>query len=206
MPSAKQLRTVLIIMWSILGVYLIIKLLGGNWFEIVCKNERFINVCEFLDNNFIPRYLISLTTSLILYSFLYLAILRQWIFTNIQFIIFIIYIPIQCLIKNIFMTNTVVSLLLSIISGFIIPIILYKITGNKITWKFILLQVLLSNLFNLVFQLISALVKNLGIKILDSNMLIDLIYIIDVFIMIALYYLYCNKLHHERSIKNGNFI
>lgn len=197
MPSAKQLRTVLIIMWSILGVYLIIKLLGGNWFEIVCKNERFISVCEFLDKNFVPRYLVSLTTSLILYGFLYLAILRQWKFTKIQFIIFIIYIPIQCLIKNIFMTSTVVSLIVSFVTGFIIPIILYKINGNKITWKFLLLNVLLSNVFDLGFQVISALVKNLGVKTIDDNTLISLIFIIDVFIMETLYYLYCNKIKIE---------
>ena len=199
MPSAKQLRTVLIIMWSILGIYLIIKLMGGNWFEIVCKNERFISVCEFLDNNFVPRYLVSLATSLILYSFLYLAILRQWKFTKTQFIIFIIYITIQCLIKNIFMTNTVVSLLVSFITGFIVPIILYKINGNKITWRFLLLNVLLSNVFDLGFQIISAIVKNLGVKILDTSLLIDLIFGIDVFIMVSIYYLYCNKLHQERS-------
>jgi len=198
-PSAKILRNILIIMWSCLAVYLVIKLLGGNWFEIACQNERFISVCEFLDNNFVPRYLVSLITSLILYSFLYLAILRQWKFTKIQFIIFIIYIPIQCLIKNIFMTNSIISFALSVISGFVMPIILYKINGNKITWKFLLLNVLLSNAFNFTFQLISMLVKNLGVKMLDESSLITLIYGIDVFIMIGLYYLYCNKIKIERS-------
>ena len=199
MPSAKQLRTVLIIMWSILGIYLIIKILGGNWFEIVCKNERFISACEYVDSHFIMKVIITFITSTILYSFLYLAMLRQWRFTKKQFIIFLPYMIIQGLVKNIFINNTIINLLISVISGFIFPMILFIIEGNKLTWKFMLLNVLLSNIFNLAFQIISALVKNLGIKLLDDNTLISLIYIIDVFIMMALYYLYCNKLQKERS-------
>ena len=121
MPSAKQLRTVLIIMWSILGVYLIIKLLGGNWFEIACQNERFIKFCDWLDNNFIPRYFIGLIASLLIYSLLILAMLRQWKFTKKQFIYFIIWIPIQSLVKTIFMDNMVISFSFSFITGFLFP-------------------------------------------------------------------------------------
>lgn len=199
MPSAKQLRTVLIIMWSILGVYLIIKLLGGNWFEIVCKNERFISVCEFLDKNFVPRYFLATIVSLILHWFLYLAILRQWTFTKKQFIAYIIFVPLQNLVKTIFMNITWISLLITIIDELLFPCLLYVIEKNKITWKFLLLNVLLTAVFDLAFQVISALVKNLGVKILDSNMVIDLIFSIDVFIMEALYYFYCNKIKMERN-------
>lgn len=200
-PSAKILRNILIIMWSCLAVYLVIKLLGGNWFEIACQNERFIKVCDYLDNHFLPRYLVSTITSLILYTFLYLAILRQWKFTKNQFIIFIIYVPCQCLIKNFFMSNAVISFVLSFISGFIFPSILYVFNKNKITWKFILLNLLLSNVFNFVFQLISLLIKNIGLKMLDQSLLIGLIFEIDVFIMMTLYYLYVNKLHQEKISK-----
>ena len=77
MPSAKQIRTVLIILWSTLVVYLIIKLLGGNWFEIVCENERFISVCEYMDNHFVAKVIITFITSTILYSFLYLTEVLQ---------------------------------------------------------------------------------------------------------------------------------
>lgn len=199
MPSAKQLRTVLIIMWSILGVYLIIKLLGGNWFEIVCKNERFISVCEFVDNHFIMKVIITFITSTILYSFLYLAILRQWMFTKKQLLFFLPYMVIQGIIKNLFITNNVISLIISFITGFIFPIVLYIVEGNKITWKFLLLNLLLSNIFDLLFQVISSIIKSLGVKIIDENTMISLIFIIDVFIMEALYYLYCNKIKMERN-------
>lgn len=202
-PSAKILRNILIIMWSCLVVYLIIKLLGGNWFEIACHNERFINLCNYLDNNFIPRYISTVISSLILYAFLYLAIIMQWAFTKKQFIMFVCYIVIQSLIKNIFMDNTVISFIISFISCFIFPIILYLVNGNKITWRFILLNLTLGNVLCFVFQLISLLIRNIGIKMLDDNLLVAFIFSIDVFIMLILYYLYANKFHQERLLKKG---
>ena len=186
-------------MWSILGIYLIIKLLGGNWFEIVCKNERFISVCEYVDSHFIMKVIITFITSTILYSFLYLAMLRQWMFTKKQLLFFLPYMVAQGIIKNLFITNNVISLIISFITGFIVPIILYRINGNKITWRFLLLNLLLSNIFDLLFQVISSIIKNLGVKIIDENTMISLIFIIDVFIMEAIYYLYCNKIKMERS-------
>lgn len=197
-PSAKQLRTVLIIMWSILGVYLIIKLLGGNWFEIACSNERFISICEYLDNNFVPRYLIATLSNFIILSLIYLSILRQWKFTKKQFIYFIIWVPFQSLIKTIYMSNTFISFSISFVSGFLFPILLYLIEHNKLTWKFILLNLLLTNILDFSFQLISLLVKNIGVKLVDEYLLVGLIFEIDVFIMETLYYLYINKFHQEK--------
>lgn len=198
-PSARVLRNVLIIMWSCLVVYLIIKLLGGNWFEIACQNERFINLCNYVDNNFIPRYFVSLFTSLILYAFLYLAILRQWAFTKIQFIMYAVYIPVQCLIKNFFMDNLIVNLFFLLLSDFLFPVVLYLTTKNKITWKFIIFNLLISVGVVYAMQFISLFIKNIGVKMLDDNSLITIIYGIDVFLMEIIYYLYANKLHQERS-------
>lgn len=199
MPSAKQLRTVLIIMWSILGIYLIIKLMGENWFEIVCKNERFISVCEYLDNHFFVKYLIGTLTSFIVYTLLILSMLRQWFFTNKQLIPFLVWIPIQCLVKTIYEGNAIISFSFSFITGFIFPCILYYVEHNKVTCKFLLLNILLTNVFDITFQLFSLLIKNISIKIIDENTLISLIFILDVYIMEALYYLYVNKLHQEKQ-------
>ena len=154
-----------------------------------------------MDNHFWAKYLISVLSNFILLTLIYLAILRQWIFTKVQFILFVIYVPIQSLFKTIFMSNTIINLSISVLSGLVFPCILYVINKNKITWKFLLLNVLLTNAFDFCFQLISLVIKNLSIKILDDKLLIDLIFTIDVFIMEALYYLYVNKLHQEKINK-----
>lgn len=170
-PSAKVLRNILIIMWSCLAVYLIIKLLGGNWFEIACQNERFIKVCDYMDNHFWAMCLITTITSYILFTFLYLAMFRQWTFTKFQLICFLLYVPSQYIIKNIFIDNTIINLLISFISSFVFPVVLYTVsTKNKITWKFILVNVLLSIAFDFSFQFISLLIKNMSVKLIDNNL------------------------------------
>lgn len=40
----------IIVSWIILVIFLIIKLLGGNWFELGSDNENFIAFCNFVDN------------------------------------------------------------------------------------------------------------------------------------------------------------
>lgn len=199
-PSSKILRNILIIMWSALVVYLIIKLLGGNWFEIICTNQRFINICQYIDTHFFIRYIVSLITTFIVCTLLYLSMLQQWVFMKNQLIVFLIWIPIQTFVKNIFMDNTIISFSLSFVTGIIVPCILYVMREHKLKFKFVLLHVLLTNVFDIAFQLISLLIKNIGVKIIDDSTLVTLIFMIDVFIMETLYYLYTNKIHQERRI------
>ena len=60
-----MLKRAIISCWVILVVCFIIKLFGGNFFAIVCNDEKFIKVCEFINNSvikYIIYYLLFLFT------------------------------------------------------------------------------------------------------------------------------------------------
>jgi len=78
--------------------------------------------------------------------------------------------------------------LFDILIMFVLPFILLE---KK--WKSVLL-IIIGNIFLLLFQLISMFVKNLEIVFVDTHtFLIGIIYSIDIYIMVFLYYLYRNK-------------
>lgn len=189
-PSPKAMRRIILIMWAGLVIYLIIKLLGGNWFEIVCDNQSFINVCNYIDNHLVIKIILCCITSFVSLSLLYLAMLQQIFFKKWQLILLLIVIPIEVSLKLI-INNDVVSLLIDVFMLIGMPLIL---NHNNLTKRFIFGFLILGNIFNLAFQLISLLIKNLAVTILDDNTLVSLIFMIDVYIMLGLYYLYSNIL------------
>ena len=61
-------------------------------------------------------------------------------------------------------------------------------------------QILVAFLLNFLFQLISLLVKNLSIGLVDESIFVVLIYGIDVYIMCFLYYLYRNFIKEQNTM------
>ena len=51
-------KTLITACWIVLLCCFVVKLLGGNWFEIACTNEKFIAFCNMF-NNGIVYYLIN---------------------------------------------------------------------------------------------------------------------------------------------------
>ena len=87
-----------------------------------------------------------------------------------------------------------VALFTDIIGMFLIPMLYRK---DKI-WKRFLICLFGFILFN-VFQIFSMIIKNLGISIIDYGCLISVIFSIDYFIMLILYYLYVNILNKKEG-------
>ena len=50
-------KRAIITCWILLAVCLVVKLLGGNYFAIICEEENFVKFCTFCDTSFI-RYII----------------------------------------------------------------------------------------------------------------------------------------------------
>lgn len=64
------------------------------------------------------------------------------------------------------------------------------------------INVLIGNALLFLFQLISMVTKNIGVTILGESVLEGVIFSIDTFIMIFLYWCYANEIRNERN-KNG---
>ena len=75
--TAKYLQRVITVSWIALIVCFIIKLFGGNLFEIVCTNENFIKVCKYADTHLWAYYSIGAVYCFISLYFFILAILQR---------------------------------------------------------------------------------------------------------------------------------
>lgn len=184
------LRRAIIICWLLLFVCFTLKIFGGNYFEIVVKEPRFVEFCQYLDNNIFLYGLIGLISAFISYSLYYLAILRQIWFSKRQFTVFIITVIVFCIARIILMEFNFnnFAFIIDIIQYFIVPFALkYNINKRNI------LRVIIAFSRNLGFQLIAVITKNIGIKLTTDNPLVAIIYMIDLYIMLGLYYLYSNN-------------
>lgn len=191
LDKVKYLKRVIIVAWVTLIVCFLIKIFGGNFFVIVCENERFIKVCEFADNNPWVRCIIGFLHSFVsLYCFI-LAICGRTKLEHKELIILALSLlfitPIKVLFPNI-------GAILDIWTAIILP--LWFNWRNKRRWVFIPV----ANILIIVFQLISMFVKDLTLSIIVNNgILISLMFSIDVNIMLVLYCAYSALLNKQRK-------
>ena len=181
--KARLLRRVIIISWISLALCFVIKIFGGNFFEIMCNNPKYKALCEYADSHFWCKYFIVVISSIISISLYLLAIIKQYKFTILQGLIVLITILISCFIK---LHNNTIGLICDLWIMFILPFIFLKFK-----WKSFL-SIFVAFILNLVFQLVSLLTKNISIGFVDDSMFIGLIYMIDLYLMCLLYYLYRN--------------
>lgn len=198
--KARLLRRVIIISWISLGICFLVKIFGGNFFEIMCGNPIYKQVCDYADTHFWLKYFIGVSSSLFCQSFYSLAILQKYKFTKSQCIITLVSILISCFLKYF---NEIIGGIFDIWIFFVLPMIFLQKEFKKKWW-----QVPIAYLITFSFQLLSLLVRNLGIVNIGETYFIGLIYSIDVYIMCVLYYLYRNyqKEKKEMGILWGIFM
>lgn len=197
--TPEAIKRIINIQWLFLIIYVIIKFLGGNYFEIVCENESFVNACQFIDNHLWLKIITCCISSYIMIGFLYLSIIRQAKFNTKQLILFLILIPVETILK--LTTNDIISVICDFVVCFVTPIILMPLNKNEIDIKWFIFYYLLGNVLNILFQLASAFIKDLILKIMDESTLITLIFGFDVFIMLSLYYSYVLLIEKRKEMK-----
>lgn len=182
----KILKRMIILCWIVLTVCFGIKLLGGNFFSIVISNEIYQAICSYVDRHMWIRILIGSISTTLLNALFLLAVNRKLNFTKLEWLLVAISSITIAVIKQF---NSYVGLLCDVYQMFILPFII----KSECTIKYKIWYVILGNVLVLVFQIISALIKNIGIIVItDQSFLTASIWIIDVYIMCTLYYLYAN--------------
>lgn len=164
--------------WLILIIYFIVKLLGGNYFNAICENQKFIDFCNWLDNSWM-----KFVVSTIVYCFgnytIYLAITKQRYFKD--YWVILILLP-ASIVKYYF---GAIGMIFDLLSLIIIPLIKSK---GKLWLRIIVAQILI-----ILFQFISLITKNISGYMPNESMLVSSILTIDYYVMIILYYLYSNN-------------
>jgi hypothetical protein len=190
--KARLLRRVIIISWASLAICFVIKIFGGNFFEIMCENPNYKALCEYADTHFWCKYLICFVSSIFCHSLYILSILQKYKFSLKEFLFTFISIIISCFLK---LTNQHIGVIFDLWIAFGLPFVLLGKSFSKKWW-----HVIIASLLTFVFQFISLLVKNLSIGIIDESTFVSLIYGIDVYIMCFLYYLYRNYVKEQNKM------
>ena len=194
LDKERYLKRVIIVCWIALGICFGIKLFGGNLFEIMCNNENFIKVCDYVDNHYWADLLLYSSYHFVLMYFFILSILGKWKYTKPQLIVLIATAILSIVIKNI---SATIGILFDIWQVIIMPIIFTWNNKKRIMYVF------LGNVLLVVFQLLSMYAKDIEtILVTDGGALVSIIFSIDVLIMDILYYIYSNIIL-EKGVKNG---
>lgn len=182
------LKRAIILCWVLLGICFVVKIFGGNFFNIVCNNEKFIKVCEYIDNSWL-YYLLGFISYNLTNYFLFKCTDTKNKQNKLIKIISIIILQLYWVFKILFDLKIVQ-----------ISFVVYSILDVSILYICLLLyskqplRSLISMGIMLLFSLVSALIKNISIiKVFTDNLVITFIFMIDYYIMFTLYYLYIKK-------------
>lgn len=181
--KVKLLQRLIIASWLLLAICFIIKICGANIFEIACNNINFINVCNYIDTHIWVKYILGCLSSYCSVSLFILATIRQYKFKVWQRIVVIVTIICGVAIK---LWNSYIGLSIDFIQLFILPMVFLG-KPNKLWFR-----IIVGNVLNILFQIISMAIKDINLAIFDDNTFISLILSIDLYIMLFLYYLYSN--------------
>lgn len=184
----KAIKRTIILCWIMLIVCCIIKLIGGNWFEIICDNEHFAYVCKYIDEHIILNCVIGLVLYVFVGYFIFVTMALLEKPTKRQRIFIII---LLCIVWAFNFISDEIKFYIEI-GVFIIfpPIINMLDKQNRKSLKYTWFMGIVGCILNIAFQMISLFIKNIGIKIIDDSFLITIIFSIDYYIMVILFYLY----------------
>ena len=189
LDKERYLKRVIIVCWIALAICFGIKLFGGNLFEIMCENENFIKVCEYADNHLWAYFLINGIYCYVCMYFHTLAMIGRWKYTKPQICILSTTIVLGLFIKSI---HPIISFVYDLWQGVFMPFV-FSLSNKKR-----IIHIVLGNIMLIVFQLASLFVKNIGVEIITNNgTLVTVIFGIDVFLMVLLYYLYSNIIKNK---------
>lgn len=197
----KAIKRAIILCWIMLIVCFIIKLFGGNWFEIICNNEHFIRIGKYIDEHLILKYCIAFPFYIVPAYFV-LSTCCLLVKPNWKQVLAIL-----CLSTSVWFTQFIsqeVKTICEIAMFVVIPYIMILLSNDRSNWKEQIKRTwyggILACTLYITFQVLSFVTRNIGIVIVDDNILITIILMIDYYIMIALYCLYVRlKLKKEKE-------
>lgn len=188
----KITRITILICWISLFIFWAIKLFCGNFFEIVVQNENFVAFSEKVETTWL-KYLVSFFTIAIAKYLTFGAICQKFVFKGKQLLFVIFGIVSIWAISNFMPLGKLqfpswYGYLIFILAG-----IIYQ-KGWRKTFGFIAI------FFELIFAIVSMMVRNLPIEIM-SNYFVAIIFSIDLYLMVGIYYLYSNLVKMKKEIK-----
>lgn len=187
-------RRMVIMMWALLGVCLLIKLLGGNWFEPSTDNQRFIAFCNYMDTHLWAEIVVVFPMFCVSNALTILAMAQRFWFTRTQLIVCAVGFAGAFALQYLGLVGNICG---SVVVSIALPMFVIG-KPSKRYWN-----ILIGNALIITFQCISSLTKNIAIKHATESLLQSIIYMLDTYIMIATYYLYANLIRLKKEKKEN---
>ena len=185
--AEKSLKVLIIFCWIVLICYSILKIFNPTTFEIVYNNSSFIEFCNKVDNSKVLQFIVGTISSYICFTLFYLAMIGKYWLSKKELLIFIPTLIIGNIVK---VYNQYIGLITDIVLSIVLLILFLKMNNRK----HIIVTLVLGNTLDLLFQLISIFTRNINIGfVTEESSVVSLIYMLDVYQMLFLYYLYSNK-------------
>lgn len=181
-------RITILICWVSLICFWLLKIFGGNFFEIMVQNKNFVEFSNLVQNSWL-KYLVSFITIFVAKYLTACAVCQKFTFKG-KDLLFVS----GLIISNWAVVNFLNVDVIKMVYGYLIIMIISIIYQRK----YGRLLGLLSIVLEFVFSTISALTRNISLEV-SSNYLISAIMIIDLYLMTLLYYLYSNLIRIKRS-------
>ena len=195
------LKRSIITCWVLLALCLVIKLFGGNFFNIVCSNKRVLSVLTFINESWL--YYLVVFVNYCFGNYLYISALCGKLKFSIKESVVISIFTIICFAFK-FVSLTISAITDIVLFTIICAFILLKMNNYKI--KDIVKTIIIGEILINVFQLVSLFVKNLGIfKVMQNDIITQQIFVIDYYIMMILYCLY-QKIILRRKTQWGSSV
>ena len=192
----KVVNRMIIACWIVLFLCFVFKIFSNDLFDIMVKNEGFINFAHYIDSRIWLQALVYLPYVLIGNTLLLLAIIGERSRNKKTFFIVAISVFVEYVVRTIILYflpayYPAINFCLDTILIVLVP---YYFNKNMIVC-------ITGYLVNLGIQSISLLIRNLGIKIILADSITSMILVIDVLLMYLLFYLYTN--FKKGGLKNG---
>ena len=189
--TRKLVHRIFIMLWVVLAFCLAFKFLFNWWFPIVVKNQAFISICNFIDNNQLVYYLISLSSMLFTdYIWFLIAIKKKKAKSILFFILVAIGIIGIHYVK--FWINETIGNIIEIGLLVLVPIIYHLKFKN---FKRIIMDILYPIIIYLIinfWQLNILLIRDIQDTLKNTQSIISLILQIDYYIFIVIMYMEVN--------------
>jgi hypothetical protein len=180
-------KRAIITCWVLLLIYLIIKICGGNFFDIVCHNQTFVDFCDKIDKS-IVKYIIYYLTFVFASTMLLFITEPKIRIKSIKYLIFIIVITIIWVFKLVFDLNRI-KISIAMFNGITVFVLYLTLALFSRKWY----KAGAAVAYDFILTLVSVFIKNIGCKIITDSFLINTIFLIDYYILLTLTMLYSKK-------------
>lgn len=186
--NRKVFKLAIILCWATLAFCLIVKQFFPDMFLIVIENERFVAACDFIDGHIVIKEAIYALCSVISVGLYILIISQKTRFIGRENLVILWLVGVS--VAKGFVGN-IVSVIFDLINFIVIPLLLRAKT----------LRIICGIGLTLLFQAAALYIRSIKLGSIIDNYLVEVILMIDQYIMLLFYYIYANYNNFRRVYK-----